>query len=621
LLGDGAAHYTPSDGSPIRVVPDGIGIGMGIVMGDFGGDGIPDVAYKRDLTSLGQDLFVLHGNGIGGFEPARSYSTAHPGDNRLTVCDIDGNGCDDIVTACADGSLNHNRFNFLVTNGTGSFSETEGPLCGYVSSMAGGDANGDGIGDLIVHGIRDGYNSRGLFVWLGDGVGGFSLAQGSPFLLDDEWTGYESIGAADADGNGKPDIVISSYNEPFWGAARAHKVSVLLNMTPVPFKPFLLPPFLAGGTVFKPFSHAIGASGTEPVTFSASALPPGLALNGNTISGVPTASGQTDVTLTATNSAGSDTRTLVITVTCGGIELTTPNLNLQLGDAFTVSVNLRDAIPFADWQQFLRFDNTKLELVGQQAGDFSTFTPDGRSLAEINGSGEVRAGGQSGDNNTGGDGALGRFTFKAIGWGDVSIGTEKHSADNRHGNLLVPTGTEGVEPAHISPLAVNVNATPVIVSGPLAQPNPADVNQSVSFTASAYDPEGKSLSFAWDFGDGSSGSGPSATHAYTAEGTYTVTVTVDDGLGGTATGTVTVVVGNASIVYGDCNGDGAFNAADINHFIDWILGKLVIPSLPLPGEPAFEAADVDGDGSLTPADINLMIDKLLGKIDAFPVEQ
>jgi PKD repeat protein len=45
-------------------------------------------------------------------------------------------------------------------------------------------------------------------------------------------------------------------------------------------------------------------------------------------------------------------------------------------------------------------------------------------------------------------------------------------------------------------------------------------------TGSSTDPAGGSLTFAWDFGDGSTGTGPTPTHVYGDDGPYSVTLTV-----------------------------------------------------------------------------------------------
>ncbi len=64
------------------------------------------------------------------------------------------------------------------------------------------------------------------------------------------------------------------------------------------------------------------------------------------------------------------------------------------------------------------------------------------------------------------------------------------------------------------------------------------------------DPDGKIVSYSWDFGDGGVGEGISPIYTYTEEGTYDVTLTVTDNAGGTNTASTTIEVGEA--------GGGAF---------------------------------------------------------------
>jgi len=54
--------------------------------------------------------------------------------------------------------------------------------------------------------------------------------------------------------------------------------------------------------------------------------------------------------------------------------------------------------------------------------------------------------------------------------------------------------------------------------------------------------DGATATYAWDFGDGSTGTGVTATRTYAAAGTYQVKLTVTDSLGGSATKTVSVTV-------------------------------------------------------------------------------
>jgi len=72
----------------------------------------------------------------------------------------------------------------------------------------------------------------------------------------------------------------------------------------------------ASGTKNQPFSYTVTATGTEPITYQATNLPAGLSFDPSTriIGGIPSATGITNVTLTASNSAGTDTKVLVITI-------------------------------------------------------------------------------------------------------------------------------------------------------------------------------------------------------------------------------------------------------------------------------------------------------------------
>lgn len=62
----------------------------------------------------------------------------------------------------------------------------------------------------------------------------------------------------------------------------------------------------------------------------------------------------------------------------------------------------------------------------------------------------------------------------------------------------------------------------------------------VGFGATASDPDGDRLTFAWDFGDGTTESGEALFHVFYASGTFEVKLTVTDGRGGVATDTVRV---------------------------------------------------------------------------------
>jgi Putative Ig domain len=74
----------------------------------------------------------------------------------------------------------------------------------------------------------------------------------------------------------------------------------------------------ASGTVGSPFSYQITAT-NSPTSYGAGTLPSGLSINTSTgvISGTPTAAGTTQVTVSATNSHGTGSETVTITISSG----------------------------------------------------------------------------------------------------------------------------------------------------------------------------------------------------------------------------------------------------------------------------------------------------------------
>lgn len=83
-------------------------------------------------------------------------------------------------------------------------------------------------------------------------------------------------------------------------------------------------------------------------------------------------------------------------------------------------------------------------------------------------------------------------------------------------------------------IAMQTNAAPVATFS--ATPTTGTAPVTVSFDASASsDPEGGSLTFEWDFDDGTNGTGEVTEHTYTLGGAYTARLTVTDDHGNTAT--------------------------------------------------------------------------------------
>ncbi|BDI32087.1 hypothetical protein CCAX7_41380 [Capsulimonas corticalis] len=103
----------------------------------------------------------------------------------------------------------------------------------------------------------------------------------------------------------------------------------------------------ASGTVGTAFSYQITAS-NSPTSYSASGLPAGLSVNTSTglISGTPTASGTSTVTLGATNAGGTGNKTLTITISAASGASLTGTLGTP---ASSVNLTTEGTLDWAHW--------------------------------------------------------------------------------------------------------------------------------------------------------------------------------------------------------------------------------------------------------------------------------
>jgi hypothetical protein len=181
---------------------------VSLVVGDFNGDGIPDVAVANAFSPNGT-VTVLLGNGDGTFQAPVSYNAgASPG--SLTEGDFAGDGILDLAVAnSAAGTVS-----ILRGRGDGTF---EVPVTFVVgsgpSSVVVGDFNGDGFLDLAV----TNSNSGTVSVLLGRGDGTFQPR------LDYSSSGSNpaSVGTADFNGDGFPDLAVANFG--------SNSVTVLIN--------------------------------------------------------------------------------------------------------------------------------------------------------------------------------------------------------------------------------------------------------------------------------------------------------------------------------------------------------------------------------------------------------
>jgi hypothetical protein len=172
LLGNGDGTFQPHSDFGVGVTP------MSLAIADFNGDGKPDLAVTNANLGLGNTVSILTGKGNGTFNPHVDYTVVNePG--PIVAADFNHDGRIDLAVACEDlanteicpSSLS---LSILLGNGDATFqrhdfspstlSFSHGP-----SSLAVGDFNGDGNGDLVAGDL----NGGGFIVLLGKGDGTF----------------------------------------------------------------------------------------------------------------------------------------------------------------------------------------------------------------------------------------------------------------------------------------------------------------------------------------------------------------------------------------------------------------------------------------------------------------
>jgi PKD repeat protein len=108
--------------------------------------------------------------------------------------------------------------------------------------------------------------------------------------------------------------------------------------------------------------------------------------------------------------------------------------------------------------------------------------------------------------------------------------------------LVVNDGQVNGNPDMVNISAVMPNRDPIANPG---GPYSGFVGVPVQFNGSgSSDPDGDTIIFDWQFGDGGAGSGVNPIHIYASAGTYTVTLTASDNRGGSNTAQMTAQINN-----------------------------------------------------------------------------
>jgi hypothetical protein len=196
-----------------------------MAIGDFNGDGSPDVAAVLPVDDA---LGVLLNNGDGTFSRA---PTIHDGLPRsVAAADFDHNGTVDLAVLGSEQNVTGGTIEILAGNGDGTFTKPiqRLHLAGAGPVIVATDVNGDGFIDLVA------TTAKRVAVLINQGDGTFSPAVYYP-SGGDRPTGL-SVG--DLNGDGLMDLAISR--------GKKQDVSILLNNPAAPGT-FGLPTFFPAG--------------------------------------------------------------------------------------------------------------------------------------------------------------------------------------------------------------------------------------------------------------------------------------------------------------------------------------------------------------------------------------
>ena len=211
FLGDGLGGFQPAGSFTFSGSANG-----SMAVGDLNGDGKPDIAVGAPGLPTGGILIAL-GKGDGTFVTSTITTPNEAGPAAIAMADLNGDGKNDLIfLTCplASSTFAANEVAVMLGKGDGTFL----PQTLFPVSASGnvffdpGTPGAIAIGDMNGDGIPD-VVTAGITILLGDGKGGF------PTRRDFLGAGGEPVILTDFDGDGKMDVLIGNGNPLILGEA------------------------------------------------------------------------------------------------------------------------------------------------------------------------------------------------------------------------------------------------------------------------------------------------------------------------------------------------------------------------------------------------------------------